>query len=108
FVALVAQDVHGLGVIVLHVLVVAAASGLSDRDGRLAIFEPLFGQGRFVFAGREHAGDSGGGERRSFAAASGMAALSQAVDDAAGLGGAVLQIFMGFVDDALGHGDAGV
>src|SRR5262249_12614182 len=36
------------------------------------------------------------------------AAVGQAVDDAAAVGGAVFQVFVGLVDNALGNDDAGV
>src|SRR5205823_745292 len=54
--------------------------------------------------GAEHAGHGRGRQRGSFAAATAL----KTVDDPAPAGGAVLQILLRLVDDALGDDDAGV
>src|SRR5438309_3796624 len=69
FPAVVAEDINGLGVVVMSILIVAKADAdAADRDGALAVLEPLPAQFVLVLAGVEEAGDGGGGERRPFAA----------------------------------------
>src|SRR5262249_39645541 len=82
--AIIAEDVEGLGVIVMGVFVVADAAGAAatDGDGPLAVLEPLLAQIVLVFAGAEQAGDGGGSQRRAFAAHGGATAAAEAVDHA--------------------------
>src|SRR5439155_2961092 len=63
---------------------------------------------RVVFAGAEHAGDGGRGQRRPLPAHGAAGRVRQAVDHAAAFRRAVLQVVAGLVDDGLGHDDAGV
>src|SRR5262249_14616503 len=104
--AALAQDVDGLGVVIMRVLVVADADALrpaqAHRDRLLAVPEPLLAEVVLVLAGAEQAGD---GRRRDGRA---LHALVEAVVDAAALAGARLQVVVGLLDDGLGDGDAGV
>src|SRR5207248_1258018 len=89
--ALVAEDVQRLGVVIVRVLVVADAdAAVVERDGGLAVFQPLLAQLAFVLAGAEAAGDRRGRQRGPLAADRRFhAAAPQAVDHAAALRGGV-------------------
>src|SRR5262249_4021499 len=103
--AVVAEDVHALGEVVVGVFVVAdagAADVRADADGAVAVFEPLLAQLVLVFAGVEEAGDGGGGDGRP------LRARAEAVVHGPVGTRALFQILVGFLDGLLGHRDAGV
>src|SRR5262245_44073497 len=105
--AVVAEHVHGLGVVVVRVLVVAEALGAAEAQRHVALAEeqPLLDQRRLVLAGGEAARDGRRGQGRPAVAA---AAAAEAVDHAAlGVGG-VGQVLDRLVDDFFRHHDAGV
>src|SRR5581483_11523395 len=91
-VAVIAQDVDGLGVVVVRVLVVAEASAAENRHVLLAELEPLLDERRVVVAGAEAAGD---GRRREGGPAFAAAAAAEAVDDAALGVGRVAEVLLG-------------
>src|SRR5262249_27757298 len=106
--------VHRLGVVVVGVLVVAEAdaAAVAERDGVLAVAEPLDDQLvilLLVVAGAEEAGDGGGGQRRPFPPRRRPgAAAAEAVHHAAALRRRVLQVVLGLADELQRHLDAGV
>src|SRR5579871_145034 len=69
-VAIVAQHIQGLGVIVVRILPMpkTIVAALVDWNRTLAKLDPLLGQLGFVLAGTEHTGNGGRGQWWPFAA----------------------------------------
>src|SRR5262245_29424652 len=89
--AVLAENVHGLGVVVLQVFVVALAAAV-DADVVAAVLQPLLRQRRIILTGAEGTGDGRGGQRRALAAVDGDATVGQRIDHAAALRRALLQV----------------
>ncbi len=100
----VAEAVDGLRIVIVSILIVLAYA-IADGKGHVVLAEdnPFLDLLGVVFASAEAAGN--GSRCQGGSAAVGLA---QPVDHSTLCVGAFVEIVLGFIDDFLGHGDAGV